>query len=126
LDDVAVRQLGAAGLFSGSHNALPDQVDADAQVLGVLGGVTREKMSVAAADFQDDGRIRRQERREFRPQRRAAGSDVGEELGRVGGQGGSFGGGTRPVASAMNGARARKRRVAEPNRADAGLARSFG
>ena len=92
MEKMEVRQLGPVAFADGARNALADEIDADAQLMGMRRRVGREKMPVATADFAQKMRLGGQ----HAPQR---GAQVGAALrderemggtGRDGFHGGNF------------------------------------
>jgi hypothetical protein len=87
LHEGEVGELGAPGLALGTLDAVGEQVDADAILLGMLGGERGEIMAMAATDLQGQGPALRQ--RQAREKLVAQGgealvADVGVEVERHG------------------------------------------
>ncbi len=80
-DEMAVGKFGAVGLALGAFHAFAAQIHAQTEFLRMLAGVAHEEVAVSAANLEHDGRGRRQQRSQLRPQRGAALLNVGQKLG---------------------------------------------
>jgi len=60
MEKMEVGQLGPVAFADGSRDALADEIDANAQLIGMRRRVGREKMPMATADFAQKMRVGRQ------------------------------------------------------------------
>ncbi len=71
-EEMTVGQPGTIALAVAPHQAIGDNIDADAEFIGIFLRIVDEKVSVPAANFPDDGSRHGKQCRQFRPQMRPA------------------------------------------------------